>query len=400
MDIIKPETVGFSSRRLSRVDDLIQRYIDAGELPGAQMLIARQGQVVYWRSFGLMDIEAGRATQEDTLYRIYSMTKPIVSAALLMLYEEGRFMLDEPVAAYIPEFKDVRVYNGSDEPLPLERPITIRHLLTHTAGLTYDFLKSSPVDDLYRDADLRNREVPLRDWIKKLAALPLVNQPGAAWRYSMATDVLGYLVEVLSGQPLDVFLRTRIFEPLGMVDTDFYAPPDKADRLAVLYGSGSGFWVIGPEHVGDFTVKPGWLSGGGGLVGSAADYLRFCLMLRGGGALDGERLLGRRTVAYMASNHVSAELLPLKVSGDPMWGYGFGLGVQVLFDPVLAGRLASAGEYGWSGAAYTHFWIDPVEDVIAIKMAQIMHNDPDGVAVPYRDMNNDLRTVVYQALVD
>src|SRR5690606_10148797 len=218
--------------------DVCSSDFDAGEVPGVLMLVARRGQVAYWKCFGMMDIEQQRPTQADTIYRIYSMTKPIVSVALLMLYEEGYFFLDEPVDAYIPEFRDLRVYIEGGEPQPLQRPITFHHLLTHTAGLTYDFLKTSPVDTLYEQANLRDRDVPLRDWIKKLAALPLVNQPGTVWRYSMATDVVGYLVEVLSGMPLDAFLQTRIFEPLGMIDTSFYVPPEKADRLATLYGSG------------------------------------------------------------------------------------------------------------------------------------------------------------------
>ncbi|HLV33798.1 MAG TPA: serine hydrolase domain-containing protein [Spirillospora sp.] len=393
MDTTVPEKVGLDSGRLKRLDALVHRYIDAGEVPGVLMLVARRGQVAYWKCFGMMDIEQQRPTQADTIYRIYSMTKPIVSVALLMLYEEGYFFLDEPVDAYIPEFRDLRVYIEGGEPQPLQRPITFHHLLTHTAGLTYDFLKTSPVDTLYEQANLRDRDVPLRDWIKKLAALPLVNQPGTVWRYSMATDVVGYLVEVLSGMPLDAFLQTRIFEPLGMIDTSFYVPPEKADRLATLYGSG--LWVIGPEYAGDYTQPPRWLSGGGGLVSTAADYLRFCQMLLGGGALNGVRLLGRKTVAYMTTNHLRPDM---PVVDHP--GYGFGLGVDVLLDPVAAGRLASVGEFGWGGAAYTHFWIDPAEDLIAIKMSQIMHRDPEGVAVPFRDMHTELRTAVYQALVD
>ncbi len=284
---------------------------------------------------------------------------------------------------------------GAD-PLPLDRPITFHHIFTHTAGLSYDWLQSSLVDRLYMDADVRNRDVPLSEWVNKIAALPLVTQPGTAWRYSMATDVLGALVEVLSGMRLDDFLRTRIFEPLGMVDTDFYAPHDRADRLAQLYGTG--LWVIGTEHVPDFTQQPGWMSGGGGLVSTTADYLRFCQMLLNKGELDGARLLGRKTVEYMTRNHLPADLLPMAMDANPSPGYGFGLGVNVLLDPAAAGRLASVGEFGWGGAAYTHFWIDPLEDLIAIKMTQIFHRTQDGKAAPFRDMHTDLRTAVYQAL--
>lgn len=394
MDAV-PEQVGFSKKRLGRLDAMLHRYVDDGKLPGVLTLVMRHGQIAYCHACGMMDIERQRRPEIDTLYRIYSMTKPIVSVAALMLYEEGRFYLDEPISEYIPAFKDTRVYNMGADPLPLERPITFHHIFTHTAGLSYDWLQSSPVDRLYMDADVRNRDVPLREWVKKIAGLPLVTQPGTKWRYSMATDVLGALVETLSGMRLDDFLRTRIFEPLGMVDTDFYAPPEKADRLAELYGTG--LWVIG-DNAPDYTQQPVWMSGGGGLVSTTADYLRFCQMLLNKGELDGTRLLGRKTVEYMTSNHLPADLLPMAVDAKPDPGYGFGLGVNVMLDPTAAGRLASVGEFGWGGAAYTHFWIDPLEDLIAIMMTQIFHRTEDGKAVPFRDMHTDLRTVVYQAL--
>lgn len=397
MDMVAPETVGFSSERLKRLDAVIQRYVDEERVPGVLMLVARHGKLAYCNSFGLMDIESQRPTQPDTIYRIYSMSKLITSAAVLMLHEENRFFLDEPVYEFIPEFRDVRVYQAGGDPVAPERPITIRHLLTHTSGLVYD-TPNSPVERMYQDADLRNRDVPLNVWIKKLAAQPLLHQPGTEWHYSMSTDVLGYLVEVVSGMPFADFLRTRIFEPLVMVDTAFYVPAAKVNRLATLYGAG--LWTIPNDRVGDYTQRPEWTSGGGGLVGTGMDYLRFCQMLLNGGELDGERLLGPRTIAYMATNHLSEEIRAYKRIPAPGPGYGFGLGVQVLLDPVAAGRPGSVGEYGWSGAAYTHFWIDPLEDLIAIKMTQIMYRDQDGNEVARRDMNADLRIAVYQALVD
>lgn len=398
MQTITPEQAGFSTERLRRLDSLIERYIETGYVPGVQMLVARHGQVFYDRCFGWMNVEQQRPTVPDTIYRIYSMSKPITSVAALMLYEQGHFHLDEPVSAFIPEFKDVQVLGENGALVPPKRPMTIHHLMTHTAGLTYDFLQTSPVDRLYERADLRNRAVPLREWIKKLTALPLVNHPGTAWRYSMATDVLGYLVEVIAGMPLDTYLQKHIFEPLGMVDTSFYTPPEKADRLATLYGWG--MWEIGADYVGDFTQPTQWLSGGGGLLSTMADYLRFCLMLRNRGELDGVRLLGPRTVDFMTSNHIPQAMLPLKSEPDPHYGYGFGLGVDVMLDPPAAGRMASVGEFGWGGAAYTHFWIDPAEDIIAIKMTQMMYRDSDGNAIPRRDMNTDLRTAVYQAFME
>lgn len=391
MDTIAPEKVGFSPERLTRLDATLQRYLDAGDIPGISMLVARRGQVVYSKILGMMDIESGRPTQEDTIYRIYSMTKPITSLAVLMLHEEGHFFLDEPVGEFIPEFKDMRVYVEGGDLVAPERPVTVRHLLTHTAGLTYGS-SNSPVEQMMRDADLHGGNVPLREWVRRLAALPLLHHPGTVWHYSPAVDVLGCLVEVVSGMPLADFMRTRIFEPLGMVDTDFYVPAHKLDRLATLYGAG--LW---PTTIGDYTRPPVWQSGGGGLVSTAEDFLRFCLMLSNGGVLDGVRLLGRKTVARMTSNH----LLPDIDRARRQKGYGFGLGVDVLLDPVAAGRLSSVGEYGWSGGlASTHFWVDPVEAIIAVKMTQIVYRNRDGQDVPYRDMNTDLRTAIYQALVD
>ena len=397
MDTVASEKVGFSSERLKRLDAVIQRYVDEGRVPGVLMLVARHGKLAYCNNFGMMDIEAQRPTQPDAIYRIYSMTKAITSVATLMLFEENRFFLDEPVYEFIPELKDIRVYQAGGDPVTAERPMTIRHLLTHTSGLVYPSA-NSPVERMYDDADLFNRHVPLRDWIKKLTALPLLHQPGSEWHYSMSTDVLGYLVEVVSGMPFDEFLRKRIFEPLGMVDTAFYVPAEKVSRLVTLYGGG--LWPISVERMGDYTQQPEWSSGGGGLVGTGGDYLRFCQMLLNGGELDGERLLGPRTVAYMTANHLSPEILAYKRTPAPGPGYGFGLGVQVLLDPVTAGRPGSVGEFGWSGAAYTHYWIDPVEDLVAVKMTQIIYRDEDDNEVERRDMNADLRIAVYQALVD
>ena len=395
MNIVTPENVGFSSQRLQRFDSLLQGYIDSGLLPNAMMLVARHGEVAYFNHFGLADYARQRPVAEDTIYRIYSMSKPVTSVAVMMLLEEGHFQLDDPVSLFIPEFENVEIYVNDQARTRPDPPVTIHHLLTHTAGLTYDFLDTSPVDTLYEQADLRNRDVPLEQWIKRLTAQPLVFQPGENWRYSMATDVLGYLVQAVSGKPFEAFLQERIFDPLGMVDTAFYVPPEKVDRFAEVYGVGR--WVIGPEHLGDFTQKPAWPSGGGGLVGTVNDYLRFCRMLANGGTFNGQRIISRKTMEVMTMNHVPVHLFPLTI-GKPMHGYGFGLGFNVLLDVAASGRVASAGEYGWSGAAGTHFWIDPVEDIIAIFMTQVMHRDEDQQPVITRSYQADLRTLVYQAL--
>jgi CubicO group peptidase (beta-lactamase class C family) len=397
MQVVAPEEVGFSAPRFQRLTRALQGWVDAGEIPGALMLVARRGQAAYCEALGYADIAGQRQPQADTLYRIYSMTKPITSLAVMLLSETGQLLLEEPVAKYIPEFADLEVYEGRLR-ARLARPITIKHLLTHTAGLTYDFLLTSPVDRMYAEGDLRDRDVPLDQWVKRLAKLPLVSQPGTRWRYSVATDVLGYLVQAVSGQPFDAFLRERIFEPLRMHDTGFYVPAGKTDRLAKLYGSG--MWEIGPEQTGDYTQPPVWLSGGGGLVSSLEDYLRFCLMLRNGGELDGTRLVGRKTVELMTMNHIDPAIMPLDFDHDIMLGQGFGLGFSVVVDPAAYARPASAGTYGWGGAAYTNFWIDPVEDLIAIFMTQVFHINEDSKNVDFVDIHARLRPLVYQALVD
>lgn len=393
MKPVAPEEVGLSSKRLKRLDTLIQHYIDEQGIPGVLMLIARHGKLAYSKPFGLMDIATHRSTQLDTIYRIYSMTKPVTCAAVMMLHEEGHFALSDPISDYIPEFADTPVYVDGKQ-VPPERPITIQHLLTHTSGLVYA-AGNSPVEQMNREADLHGRDVPLAEWVKRLAALPLMHHPGTVWHYGPSIDVLGYLVEVVAGIPFAEFLRTRIFQPLGMLDTDFYVPPAKLDRLATLYGEG--LWVTDTESLGDYTQPPVWESGGGGLVSTGMDFLRFAQMLLNGGELDGVRLLGRKTVSYMTTN----QLLSSIDRSRRQRGYGYGFGVDVLLDPVAAGRVSSVGEYGWSGGlASTHFWVDPVEDLVAVKMTQIVHRDEAGNDVPHRDMNTDLRTAVYQALID
>ena len=397
MEKVSPESVGFSSQRLARLDTLLGRYVDSGFLPNAMMLVARHGQVVYCNGFGMMDIEGQRPVQEDTIFRIYSMSKPITSIAVMMLLEQGYFHLKDPVSTFIPEFADVAIYVDESIRRPPQLPMTIQHLLSHTAGLTYGN-DQSPVDALYLKANLRDSSLTLEQWASKLAQMPLVYQPGENWRYSFATDLLGYLVQVVSGQPFEDYLRDHIFEPLGMVDTAFHVPAEKADRLACLYCEG--LYQVHPDggFVRDYTGSPGWPSGGGGLTGTMGDYLQFCRMLANGGEWNGTRLVSRKTIDLMAMNHVPANLLPLRISADPMYGYGFGLGFSVLLDPAAAGRVASAGEFGWSGAAGTHFWIDPAEDVFAIFMTQHIGRDQDSQPVHRRSYHPDLRNLVYQAL--
>ncbi|MCB0053632.1 MAG: beta-lactamase family protein, partial [Caldilinea sp.] len=363
----------------------------------------RKGKVVHYGAYGLMDIEAGKPMQEDTLFRIYSMTKPIVSVALMMLYEEGRFSLNDPVAKFIPAFAKTKVYAGS-APLGLtlvdQNPaMTLHHLLTHTAGLSYGWFFDSPVEALYREVvpNLFQRDQPLDEVINRLAELPLLFQPGTQWRYSFATDVLGYVVQVISDMPLADFLQERIFKPLGMTDTAFFVPSEKQDRLAHIYGAEKlcGPVALRPDEVvliRDVTVPTTCPSGGGGLISTLGDYLAFCTCLINGGSYPGGQLLSRKTLAWMTADHIPAHLKPLKMGAEPL-DFGFGLGFRVATSLGEARSLTSAGEYGWAGVANTYFWIDPAEEMIGIMMTQHMPLEPYPVQERFR-------TLAYQAITD
>jgi CubicO group peptidase (beta-lactamase class C family) len=397
MNIVRPENVGFSAARLARINTVMQRYVDERKLAGMVTLVARRGQTVHFETCGVADIATGAPMRHDTLFRIYSMTKPITSTAVLMLFEEGRFQLSDPIAHYIPAFADVKVLDNSPgsgvryvDPV---RPVSIRDLLTHTAGLSYGFDENVYIDDLYREHiyPLRqtNPNITLEEFIVAIAKLPLAHQPGSAFRYSFATDVLGLLVQVVAGMPFEEFLRQQIFEPMGMVDTGFYVPAEQIGRFAATHGPDPehGLTVIDAPATSAFARPMRTPSGGGGLVSSASDYLRFAQMLLNQGELDGERLLGRKTVELMTSNHLPAGLHPF----DETYS-GFGLGVSVLLDPAQAQNLGSVGTYGWGGAANTNFWIDPREELIGILMLQFMPNHTYPVSPNFR-------TLVYQALV-
>lgn len=396
---------GFDRDRLGRLDTVLHRYVDDGKLPGVQTLVSRRGELVHRDIYGLTDVEAGAKVADDTLYRIYSMTKPITSVALMMLYEEGAFLLENAVSRWIPELADLTVWveGTADAPVtrPLETPLTVHHVLTHTSGLTYGFQFAHPVDELYRRADLGNFSVPdysLDEGLARLGQVPLLFEPGTQWNYSMSTDVCGALVERISGVPLDQFLRTRIFEPLGMVDTAFQAPEDDVDRCSVLYVRTPDQLMAPLAPAAAMTVAPKFLSGGGGLVGTADDYLRFCHMLLGGGQLDGVRLLSPRTLEAMTSNHLPGgrtlnEMGQTTFAEVAMEGTGFGLGFSVLVDPTANLSLGSTGLYAWGGAASTAFWVDPAEEVVVVFMTQLLPSN----TYPLR---RHLQAGVYQALVD
>jgi CubicO group peptidase (beta-lactamase class C family) len=398
MNIAKPEEMGFSSQRLARINTTMQRYVDEQKLAGIVTLVARRGKTVHFEKFGMADIEAGAAMQHDTIFRIYSMTKPITSAAVLMLFEEGRFRLADPVADHIPAFKNVKVLDytpgGALRTVDPVRPVTIHDLLTHTAGLSYGFDKDLYTDELYRklwETLDNNPSFTLAEWVEGISKLPLVHQPGTRFRYSVATDVLGYLVQVVSDMPFETFLHERIFAPLGMDDTAFYVPEGKIQRFAANYGprEEGGLELIDAPRTSRFARPTKHPSGGGGLVSTAGDYLRFAQLLLNQGELDGVRLLGRKTVELMTTNGLPAGV---HLDNDPTTGTGFGLGVSVLLDVGKGKMLGSVGNYGWGGAANTNFWIDPQEALIGILMLQFMPSNTYPVTP-------DFRILVYQALV-
>lgn len=400
-----PEDLGFSSDRLTRVATTMHAYVDKGKLPGVQTLVSRRGQLVLHDCYGSADVEAGRAVTPETIYRIYSMTKPITSVGLMMLYEQGVFLLENPISRWLPEFADVQVWDGGTAQDPQTRPptraITVHDVLTHMSGLTYGFHFQHPLDELYRSNGLGDFSEPtfdLAEGIGRMASLPLLFDPGTRWNYSMSTDVCGRLIEVMSGQPLDEYLRDNVLEPLEMPDTAFHADEDDLERCSALYtrGQEGGLHrMVGPESM---VRPPKFLSGGGGLVGTARDYLRFCHMLLSGGALDGVRLLSPRTVRYMARNHLPEGRLLNEVgqstfSEAAMAGTGFGLGFAVIEDAAALQNLASEGEFSWGGAASTTFWVDPVEDVCVVFMTQLLPSDT-------YPMRRQLRATVLQALVE
>ena len=412
--MIKPEKVGLSSARLARIRPAVEKHIGQDKIAGAITLFARRGEVVHLDCIGLMDRETNKTMQPDTIFRIYSMTKPITSTALMMLYEQGHFQLFDPVSRFIPAFDGLKVYaggTGADIRLAdLQRPVTVRDLLTHTSGLTYHFLEYGPVEEMYRERRFSFNK-PLSELVADLTEMPLAFQPGTTWRYSVSFDVAAHLIEIISSQPLDVYLQEALFGPLGMVDTGFYVPESKQDRFAAMYGSldigqsdttatrsfeeaeaGINRRLAGPKDSPE-SQRHNVPQGGSGLVSTASDYFRFCQMLLNNGELDGKRLLGRKTVELMTTNHLAPELLPFESGGIYYLGYGFGLGFGILLDVGQCLSVGSQGEYCWGGAASTTFWIDPQEECIGLLMAQFQ---PSG----YHLITPDFKVAAYQSIVD
>lgn len=390
---VEPAAVGLSAERLERLDAGLHEMVDDGSLAGVVSLLARHGKIAFVDVAGVQDIESGSPMARDSIFRIFSMTKPVTGVAMMMLYEEGKWRLNDPVARYIPEFASLKVYTGQngDGSMRLadaDHQMTMRELMTHTAGLGYVLNPRHPVNQLFMQKRVLNPMEPLEAMIGKLAEIPLLAQPGTRWIYSVAVDVQGYLVEKLSGQPFAEFLDERIFEPLGMVDTGFFVPEADVGRVALRHGAGEDGELVLNSRGDPFTSPPAGPSGGGGLYGTADDYLRFTEMLLNGGELDGQRLLAPRTVEMMRTNHMSAE-----ATANMRAGMGFGMDFMVYMDPAAAGEPHAPGAYYWLGIDGTWFWIDPALDLAFVGMIQ-----HQGAAQgPVHGLS---RNWVYQAVVD
>lgn len=405
LTVVKPETVGFSSERLENLHKLMQQAVDQKQIAGIVTILARHGKVVDYRTYGVSDLASGAPINKDAIFRDFSMTKPITGVDMMILYEQGKWLPSDPIAKFIPEFAHLKVYKGvgADGKMILvdpDHPPTMRELMSHTAGFTYGFFGNTPVDKMYRDAHLFDSK-NLREFIDKLAKIPLLYQPGKGWTYSVSMDIEGYIVEKLSGQSLPDFTRDHIFTPLGMRDAGFFVPPDKRSRFVTLYLTGPKGELVADSSAGglagNYTAQPTMPSGGGGMVSTAEDYYRFAQMMLNGGELDGVRILSPSTVKLMTSNHVPAELLTGQYGiGVQVMrpGFGYGYNCAVIFDPPEANLSDGKGEFFWDGAAGTWFWVDPANDVVFVGMVQRML----GPASP--PLEYESRAVVYGALVN
>ncbi len=406
LTVSSPESVGFSSQRLERLHALMQQAVDQKQIAGIVTILARHGKIVDYRAYGQRDMATGAPMTKDVIFRDYSMTKPVTGVAMMILYEQGKWLPSDPISKFIPEFAHLKVYKGVDadgKPIlvdPDHAP-TMRELMSHTAGFTYGFFGSTPVDKMYRDAHLFDSK-DLHEFIEKLAQLPLLYQPGKGWTYSMSMDVEGYIVEKLSGEPLPAFMGDQIFKPLAMQDAGFYVPTGKRDRFSAVYTTGPNGELVAAAASSsgrstDYAAEPTMPSGGGGMVSTAADYYRFAQMLLNGGQLDGKRILAPATVKLMTSNHVPAELLTGQYGiGYQVMrpGFGYGYNCAVVFDPAEANLPEGKGTFFWDGAAGTWFWVDPTNDVVFIGMIQRML----GPGSP--NLEYESRSAVYGALVD
>ena len=402
-----PQEVGLSAKQLERISTTTRQFIDEERLAGAVTVVARRGKVAYFEAYGMMDVETNKSMQKDTIFRIYSMTKPIAAAAVMMLCEEGKLELDVPASVYLPELGGLKVAKDADaERLALveaDRDVTVQDLMRHTAGFpgaARYMAGQTAVDKYYRKVGLhRLHECNLQEMVARLGKIPLLYQPGSKWHYSIAADVLGRLIEVASGQTFDVFLAERVFQPLGMHDTGFYVPVEKIDRFAGMYGPkpDGGLQTIDAPEGGtgnisktSFIQKPKFLSAGGGLVSTAADFARFCLMLSGRGTFAGKRLIKAESVELMTRNHLPKHLIPLDKKPEARYaGLGFGLGVSVRVQETDWVPASQVGEYGWIGGTSTEFWISPRDELVAITLAQ---------HIPFSELSEKVKPLVYAAI--
>jgi CubicO group peptidase (beta-lactamase class C family) len=403
---------GLSTTKLARIDSCLQeKYIDTGKIAGALTLVARQGEVAHFSAVGLMDAERAKAMKDDTIFRIYSMSKAITSVALMQLYEQGRFMLDDPAHKYIPEWEKLGVWVAGAHPNFVtkrpDRPMSVRDLLSHQSGLTYGFTYRNSVDAAYRQQEIMSTATlgfpatTLAENVKKLAEIPLVFSPGTQWNYSISTDVCGYLVEVISGMPFDQYLKKNVWGPLGMVDTGFFVPDAQIERFAACYAptASGGRSLQDDPQTSPYRANPVLFSGGGGMVSTARDYHRFVQMLCNGGELDGTRLLSRKTIDLMRMNHLPggvdlAAVAPIGAFNEATTvGTGFGLGFSVLLDQAKAQISGSPGQFAWGGAASTAFWIDPVEKLVLVFMTQLLPSST-------YNFRRELQVLINSAYVD
>ena len=393
MQHVSPESVNISSSNLAYIGPRMQKLVDERRVSGIVTLAARHGKIFHFDSWGFQDVAKQTPMEKDSIFRIYSMTKPIVSVALMMLFEQGKFQLTEPISRYLPKFEALTIMHPDGSTEPAEVPITFQHVLTHQAGFSYGFTEDSPVEELYRKAELFKPTVKLDEMIDKVAQLPLIYQPGTAWRYSVATDVVGRLIECLSDMSLEDYLQEKILRPLNMHNTGYWVPAEKMNRFTTLYGDS-------PKH-GPMTTfdKPEISShgnpnivhrGGSGLVSTAEDYLRFAQLVLNKGTFDGVRLLGPRTIDYMTTNHIPTSHFPIG-SDATMLGMGFGLGFSTIMDPAKNGVLGSVGNHGWSGMADTHFWVDTKEDLIGMTYTQY-------IGLQTMPIRYDFKNILYGAI--
>lgn len=389
-----PAVAGMSATALDRIPAAMAAYVEDGRLPGVVTMVARDGRIVHWDAVGYRDVASGEPLERNDVFRIYSMTKPVTSVAALILMEEGALSLEDPVSDHIPEFAGLTVLGAAGEEVPVTAPVTVEHLLTHTAGMTYGFFSDTPVDRIYRESDFFFTARDLAGFAAGAAELPLLFQPGSAWQYGIATDVLGRVVEVASGRSLDDFITERILEPLEMDESGFVVPEEGLDRFVTKYMITEEGLVQADPALGqdsDYTRPPGWLSGGGGMVSTPADYVRFLQMLLDGGTLGDIRILEEETVALMTSDRLPDGMAPLGLLGIFPPAYGFGLGVAVLVDEAATPAPDHAGSYFWTGIANTFFWVDPGADLIAMVWTQV---EPF-MTYP---LDSEFRAMVYQAL--